>query len=148
MLASVFAPRSYVEVDHHHIELGIPKGANTENRRTVLDNWYWQELRGAASALIETWQERFGVEVDHFFIQRMKTNWGGSSTQRRTIRLNLELAKKDIECLDYVILHERAHFIVLNHGDGFIALLDRHMPNWRHVRKHLNDLPLGFIEKP
>ena len=45
----------------------------------------------------------------------MKTKWGGSSPQRRTIRLNLELAKKNVECLDYVILHELAHFIVQNH---------------------------------
>jgi predicted metal-dependent hydrolase len=71
----------------------------------------------------------------------MKTKWGGSSPQRRTIRLNLELAKKDIECLDYIILHELAHFIVPNHSERFTALLDRHMPNWRRVRKHLNELP-------
>ena len=30
-----------------------------------------------------------------------------------------------------------------NHSEGFVALLDQHMSNWRHVRKHLNDLPLG-----
>ena len=84
-------------------------------------------LRELASALIQTWQQRLGVKVDRFFIQRMKTKWGGSSPQRRTIRLNLELAKKDIECLDYVILHELAHFIVQNHSEGFIALLDRHI---------------------
>jgi predicted metal-dependent hydrolase len=137
------APRSYVAIDHRNMELGVPKGASTEKRQTVLDSWYRHELREAASRRIEAWQKRLGVEVDRFFIQRMKTKWGGSSPHRRTIRLNLELVKKDIECLDYVILHELAHFIVPNHSEGFIALLDRHMPNWRHVRKHLNDLPLG-----
>jgi hypothetical protein len=136
------APRSYVAIDHRHIELGVPEGADAAKRQAVLDSWYREELRSAASELIAKWQERLGVEVQRFFIQRMKTKWGGSSPDRRTIRLNLELAKKDIECLDYVILHELAHFIVPHHGAGFIALLDRHMPNWRHVRKHLNDLPL------
>lgn len=139
-------PRSYVEIDHRHIELGVPKGADWERRQAVLDAWYRKELREAASVRIKAWQERLGVQVDRFFIQRMKTKWGGSSPQRRAIRLNLELAKKDIECLDYVILHELAHFIVPHHGEGFTALLDQQMPNWRHIRKHLNDLPLGHVE--
>jgi len=65
----------------------------------------------------------------------MKTKWGGSSPQRRTIRLNLELAKKDIECLDYIILHELAHFIVANHSERFTALLDRHMPKLAACKK-------------
>lgn len=134
--------RSYVARSHRHIELGIPSGADFEQRRAVLDSWYREELRGAASALIDRRQQQLGVELRRFFIQRMKKKWGGSSPQRGTIRLNLELAKKDIECLDYVILHELAHFIVPDHGEGFIALLDHHMPNWRHIRKHLNDLPL------
>jgi predicted metal-dependent hydrolase len=136
------ASRSYVARSHRHIELGIPAGVDPESRRAVLDGWYRDELRGAASALIDRRQQQLGVEVRRFFIQRMKTKWGGSSPQRGTIRLNLELAKKDIECLDYVILHELAHFIVPGHGERFIALLDQHMPNWRQVKKHLNDLPL------
>ncbi len=139
------APRSYVALDHRHIELGVPKGASSSKRQAILDAWYRQQLRDEASVLIEKWQDQLDVEVDRFFIQRMKTKWGGSSPQRQTIRLNLELAKKDAECLNYVILHEMAHFIVPNHSEEFISLLDCQMPNWRHVRKHLNDLPLGSI---
>lgn len=137
------ASRSYVARSHRHIELGIPAGADLEKRRAMLDGWYREELRGAAAALIDRRQQQLGVKLRRFFIQRMKTKWGGSSPQRGTIRLNLELAKKDIECLDYVILHELAHFIVPDHSEGFITLLDQHMPNWRQVKKHLNDLPLG-----
>lgn len=138
--------RSYVAIDHRQIELGVQKGADQAKRRAILDTWYREELRDTASELISKWEEQLGVTVDRFFIQRMKTKWGGSSPERRTIRLNLELAKKPIECLDYVILHELAHFIVPHHGDGFVSLLDQHMSNWRHVRKHLNDLPLGNIK--
>ncbi|QPC42726.1 M48 family metallopeptidase [Kaustia mangrovi] len=137
------ASRSYVARSHRHIELGIPAGTDLEKRRALLDGWYREELRGAAAALIDRQQQQLGVKVRRFFIQRMKTKWGGSSPQRGTIRLNLELAKKDTECLDYVILHELAHFIVPDHSEGFITLLDQHMPNWRQVKKHLNDLPLG-----
>ena len=140
------ASRSFVALDHRHIELGVPAGADQSKRQATLDSWYREELRNAASDLVQKWEDRLGVEVERFFVQRMKTKWGGSSPTRQTIRLNLELAKKDIECLDYVILHELAHFRVPNHSDDFVALLDHHMPNWRHVRKHLNDLPLGEVE--
>jgi len=137
------AASSGVEIDHRHIELRVPKGASQEKRRAILDDWYRNQLRTTAADLIQEWESRLGVVVDRFFIQRMKTKWGGSSPQRRTIRLNLELAKKEIECLDYVILHEMAHFIIPDHSEKFAALLSQHMPNWRHVRKHLNDLPLA-----
>ena len=141
------ARHSYVALDHRHIELGVPEGAGIEKRQAILDAWYREELRYAANDIIHTWQDRLGVEVERVFIQRMKTKWGGSSPHRKTIRLNLELAKKDRECLDYVVLHEIAHFIVPHHGDEFIALLDQHMPNWRDVRKNLNDLPLGSLQQ-
>lgn len=138
------ASRAYVAIDHRHIELGVPAGADGARRQAVLDNWYREELRKSATELIAKWQERLGVEVERFFIQRMKTKWGGSSPVRRTIRLNLELVKKDPECLDYVILHELAHFLVPNHGERFVAILNQNMPNWRSVRKHLNDSPIPF----
>ncbi|KZX94248.1 MULTISPECIES: M48 family metallopeptidase [unclassified Sulfitobacter] len=136
------APRGYVALSHRHIELGVPEGSDAEKRQAVLDGWYREELRAAARERVSFWEDRLAVRVDRLFIQRMKTKWGGSSPERGTIRLNLELVKKDAECLDYVVLHEMAHFIVPNHSAGFVALLDRHMPNWRNVRKHLNDLPL------
>lgn len=140
-------PRSYVEVSHRHIELGVPKGGDIHKRRAILDNWYRSELRKVASEKIQVWQECLGVEVERFFIQRMKTKWGGSNPERRTVRFNLELAKKPIECLDYIVLHELVHFNVPNHSEGFTALMDKYMPNWRHVRKHLNDLPLGHVKQ-
>lgn len=138
-------PCSYVAIDHRYIELGVPKDSDEQKRQAILDSWYREELRGVASGLIDKWQKRLGVCVERLFIQRMKTKWGGSSPERRNIRLNLELVKKDPECLDYIVLHEIAHFLVPVHNDAFRALLDQHMPNWRHVRDHLNALPLGPI---
>ena len=63
----------------------------------------------------------------------------------RKIWLNLQLAKKPFECLDYVILHELAHLRVRNHGAEFIAILDEHMPYWREIRKLLNDSILDYF---
>lgn len=83
------SPRSYVAINHRQIEIGVPNEADLDKRRAVLDVLYREALRDAASVLISKWQDRLGVEVSRFFIQGMKTKWGGSSPQRRTIRLNL-----------------------------------------------------------
>ena len=73
----------------------------------------------------------------------MKTKWGSCNPDKGTVWINLELAKKPAQCLDYVVLHEMAHFISPRHDDTFIAVLDRFMPAWRQVRADLNALPLS-----
>ena len=75
----------------------------------------------------------------------MTTKWGTCNTSTRKIWLNLQLAKKPIECLEYVILHELAHLKVKNHGPEFVQILDQNMPYWREYRKLLNDSKLDYL---
>ncbi|WP_265088317.1 M48 family metallopeptidase [Psychrobacter immobilis] len=56
---------------------------------------------------------------------------------------NLDLAKKPLFCLEYIILHELLHFKERQHNDRFKALLDIHMPDWRSRRDLLNQMPLN-----
>ena len=93
--------------------------------------------------MIERWESRLGVDVNGYFLQRMKTKWGSCNSTTGTIRLNTELVKKPKDLLEYVVVHEMAHLIEPTHGDRFIALLDEHYPTWRDARAELNDLPLA-----
>lgn len=77
-------------------------------------------------------------------IKKMK--WGSCNPNKGLIWLNLDLEKKPIACLEYVILHEMAHFVSPKHDDKFIEVLDRFMPRWRQVRSDLNALPLSSFE--
>lgn len=137
-----------IELRHSRMVLRVRPGSSTGKMQAVTEAWYRAQIRKAAPALIAKWEPRLGVKVERLFVQRMKTKWGGSTPKRRTIRLNLELAKKPPQCLDYVILHELAHFIVPDHRERFVDLLDRHMPNWRSVRQRLNEAPLAHAEWP
>lgn len=76
----------------------------------------------------------------------MTTRWGTCNSSDRRIWLNLQLAKKPTECLEYVILHELAHLKVHNHGKNFVAIMDRYMPDWRNMKKMLNEPSLGYLE--
>jgi predicted metal-dependent hydrolase len=115
-------------------------------REVVLSGRYRDELRERADAVLTKWAKRLDVRLSHVYIQRMKTRWGSSNPARRTVRLNLELAKPSPKCLNYVALHEIAHFVVPDHSDRFVALLDQNMPEWRTIRDRLNEGPLPSID--
>jgi len=134
-----------VSLGSRTLELTLPKGAPITQREEVLSEWYRAELRERATTVLEKWAKRLNVDLSRFYIQRMRTKWGSSSPTRGTVRLNLELAKFSPDCLDYVALHELAHFVAPDHGREFLALLDKHMPGWRTVRNRLNEGPLPNI---
>jgi predicted metal-dependent hydrolase len=131
-----------IELKHTKLMLHIRPDATTERKEAVLDEWYREQLKAALPALLAKWQRVLGVEVSRFFVQRMKTKWGGCSPATRTLRLNSELAKKPPECLEYIVVHELMHLIEPTHNAHFVALMDLHMPKWRHYREILNNLPV------
>ena len=77
----------------------------------------------------------------------MTTRWGTCNTNTRKIWLNLQLAKKPIDCLEYVILHELVHLKIRNHNKDFVAMMDRYMPYWGEIRKKLNDSTLDYYSE-
>ena len=71
-------------------------------------------------------------------VRNMK-NWGNCRYQDKRITLNLKLAKKDPICLEYVMIHELCHLIEFNHGKNFKKLMDKFCPNWKKIKKILNE---------
>jgi len=131
-----------VELVHRKMLLHVRPSTDLEKREAILAQWYRDLLKVAVPPLIARWEPMLGVEVKQFYVQHMKTKWGGSSPDRGTIRLNTELAKKPPECLEYLVVHEMTHFLEPTHNERFVALMDRFIPNWRHRRDALNRLPV------
>lgn len=135
-----------VQLTHSQIILQVRPGADGEKKRAVLDDWYRQQLKEKVRDLLDLWQSKVGVSITQFTIRKMKTKWGSCSPVSRSIRVNLELAKKPIECLEYIIVHELTHLLEPSHNSRFIALMDKVMPKWRFYRDELNGLPLRHEE--
>ena len=76
-------------------------------------------------------------------IKKMKTKWGTCNADARRIWLNLELAKKPVQCIEYVMVHELVHLLERQHSDRFVAIMDRSLPQWRVLRQELNAAPLA-----
>ena len=69
--------------------------------------------------------------------RKMTTRWGVCNPSKKTITLNTELLKKDIDLLDYVIIHEMCHFFEANHSKNFWHLVGLAYPNYKEARKRL-----------
>jgi predicted metal-dependent hydrolase len=135
-----------VELRHRKIVLRVRCGTVEDKRQAIVDAWYRGLLKDALPPLIAKWEPIPGVKVKKVFVQRMKTKWGSCNTNSGNVRLNVELARKSPECLEYILVHEMAHLIVRHHDDRFTGLLDRYLPNWRQIRQALNEAPLSYAE--
>jgi predicted metal-dependent hydrolase len=135
--------KSCVKLDHKRITLAVRPGSDTAKRAEVIHEWHKSLLHQVVPPLIEKWEAKLGVQVAGYFLQRMKTKWGGCSPRAGHIRINTELVKKPRELLEYIIVHEMLHLLVPTHNDRFLALLAKHYPTWREARAELNALPLS-----
>ena len=132
-----------VTLDHRQITLHVRPGSDQAKRQALMDDFHRSLMHVAVPALIDKWEPKLKVMVAAYFLQRMKTRWGGCNHKAGNIRLNTELVKKPKDLLEYVVVHEMAHLLEPQHSERFVAILDAHYPAWRDARAELNALPLG-----
>ena len=111
-----------------------------------MEEWYRYELKQKLPELIEKWEKIIGVKAYEYGIRKMRTKWGSCNIEAKRIWLNLELAKKPIECTEYIIVHELVHLIERKHNDRFKSLLKKFMPKWKYHRDELNRLPFSHLD--
>ena len=124
------------------IDFYIPSDANRLRRERILQEWYRKELKTLIPPLIKKWEDIIGIHVDNWGVKKMKTKWGTCNTRDRRIWINLELAKKPIHCVEYIIVHEMVHLLERKHNERFVDYMDKFLPRWRTLRDQLNRFPL------
>lgn len=137
------APASVAVRGIASLDLFVRPGTSTEQREAVLLRWQREQLKALIAPLLDKWQPILGVQVADWGIKKMKTKWGSCNPASRRIWFNLELAKKPVPCLEYIVVHELAHLLERHHNDRFTALLDTNLPQWRQCREMLSTSPLG-----
>lgn len=135
-----------VILKHNTIELYVRPNTLENKRKEILEEWYRNQLKEIAVKLIPKWEKVMGVQSNEFRIKKMKTKWGSCNTKAKRIWLNLELAKKPLECIEYIIVHELAHLHEPTHNEVFVAYMNRFMPKWRFYREELNKLPFSHLD--
>ena len=118
--------------------LPIAKRSTIEKRKKTLDEFYRNQMKIVIPQVLDKCTKIVGKTPSEVKIRNMK-NWGNCRYQDKRITLNLNLAKKDIECLEYVMIHELCHLIEFNHSKKFKNLMDKYCPNWKEIKKRLNE---------
>jgi len=129
--------------NNNTLELRVRPGTSRKNREAALHRWYRQCLRNQIPELIRKWAPVIGVNVADWGVRKMKRRWGTCNVGARRIWFNLELAKKPLSCLEYILVHEMVHLLERHHNDQFREHMNRFMPQWRLQREELNRAPLA-----
>lgn len=117
--------------------LEIPKGGDRILKQKLVEDLYRRQLKARVPLLMEKYTQIVGQAPDSWGVRNMKTRWGTCNITDRRIWLNLQLAKYEPACLEYVIVHELVHFYVAGHDARFYGYMDRFYPGWREIRKKL-----------
>lgn len=126
--------------------LTVRKESTAEHRENFVREWYRELLKAEIARLLPKWEKATGLKATGWQTKYMTTRWGTCNTKTGKIWLNLQLAKKTPECLEYVILHELVHLVEKTHNERFVSLMDKYMPMWREVKTTLNGQTLDYME--
>lgn len=106
-----------------------------------LEKWVKKNIIEIYSKHLESWYNQFmeNIPFPNLKIRKMTSRWGVCNIRNHNITLNSELSKYDIDCLDYVIVHELSHFVYHNHSKSFWNLVEKYYPNYKISRKKLKE---------
>lgn len=122
---------SQIKVNGELMHLYIAPQATQDQKKALLERWYRQEMERVLPELIARWEKVVGVRVMAWGLRSMKTRWGSCNTRVGRIWLSLNLAKKPLICLEYVLVHELVHLLEASHNQRFYRLMSQFMPDWR-----------------
>jgi predicted metal-dependent hydrolase len=130
------------------IDLYIRSATTTSSakRQEIMNEWYREQLKQHIPALIAKWEVIMDVNVHEWQIKQMKTKWGTCNIEKKRMWLNLELAKKPLHCLEYIIVHEMVHLLERHHNKRFLHYMDTFLPHWKQIKEELNALPLSHAD--
>jgi predicted metal-dependent hydrolase len=134
------------EIGKGFLHIHVRKGSTIKQREKIINDWYRSQLKIIAEPIFTKWEKKIDVQAEEWNIRSMKTKWGTCNTSSRKILLNLELAKKPVKCIEYIVAHELIHLLERNHNERFISYMDRFMPQWKHYREELNRMPVAHVE--
>lgn len=126
--------------------LSMRQNSTVTQREKYLREQYRNLLKTEVNRLLPEWEKKTNLHCSEWRTKYMETKWGTCNTKNNRIWFNIQLAQKNLECLEYVILHELAHTKVRNHGKEFKAIMDLYMPNWKEIQNTLNEQMLDYYK--
>lgn len=113
---------------------------------TALESWYRKQARRYLEEKTAWWAERMGVTYLRISIRDQATRWGSCSS-KGNLNYNWKLVLLPEELADYVVVHELAHRVFMNHSKDFWKVVERELPDYRQRRRRLKDYESEINQK-
>lgn len=127
----------YVE----YCDISLGKEKVFLNKNLDIDKWYKKQAKTIFKEHLDEVYQNYSEKIPYpdLKIRKMTTRWGVCNTKKKTVTLNLELIKRDLKYLDYVIVHELSHLIEANHSKAFWDLVEKNCKDYKKYRKEMKD---------
>ncbi|MBR1568461.1 MAG: M48 family metallopeptidase [Lachnospiraceae bacterium] len=134
-------PLEAVWIEGDELCIQVSDRENLERKKELLQSWYRDEMQSIFSEMIDQVYARFepyGVEYPVVKIRSMTSRWGSCTPQKKKITLNSYLIFQPLSSIEYVVVHEFAHFIHLNHSKEFWTLVEEILPDYKERKRRLS----------
>lgn len=126
-----------IEISDTTINLFCRKRFTEEMRGILIRNWYKCQLNVILPPLIVKWEKVLGVKSNGFLVNQAQTLWGSCNIRTHNIHFSVNLAKKPMRCVEYVVAHELTHILVRSHNQKFYSILDSHFEDAAELKNLL-----------
>lgn len=128
-----------LNIEFDEQKVNIPKTFTAKDVEKFYKQEVIKEINHLMVNLVREMKEINLVNLS-FKSQLMKSRLGSCNTSVRKINLNSILARFDKKYLRAVLIHELVHLNVANHQKSFYSLLYKYVPDYKELRKNINDL--------
>jgi predicted metal-dependent hydrolase len=119
------------------ITINLSTEISLDDYQKLLSQFYRLELRKILIPMISKWQKKMNLQSNFIGIKKMKTKWGSCNYVKARLWFSLELAKKPLEAIEYVVVHELGHLIEPSHNKKFVAVMNQFLPEWQNHKAKL-----------
>ena len=129
------------------LTVGVVPGLSEWQLKERVRLWFCDEAKRLFVARLDVYAARLGVRYTSLSLSSAGTRWG-SCTVGGKIRLNWRLIHYPLALVDYVVAHELAHLLEMNHSARFWATVESVYPDYdgakEGLRKRSLELPVLF----
>ncbi len=132
---------------NYDIVYGLPNTEISDNKIYTTDDktfskYLFKYINSVYQDRLNYWYNLFeeNIPIPNLKIRKMTSRWGVCNIKNHNVTLNLELSKYNMECLDYVIVHELSHFVYPNHSKEFWNLVSKYYLDYKKIRKELKNI--------
>lgn len=129
-----------VKLQRGYLQVFVKDKSNLAKKQRLVKEWYLIKAEEHFHKAIDKYQPIVKEGIANIRIREMKTRWGSCNPAKGYINLNSELIKKPTICIEYVVFHELAHLVYMDHNKKFYNYLTLFMPDWKKRKKKLENI--------